>query len=214
MPPDTAKQQKTLELYASLMEEIKLREASALQVIQGQLALPAPLGHEYCYLQIRMIIETIALGCLVMHGDIPATQSNKFQKEFSADAIMKMLDPLHPGFYPQTVHMTTTVNAEGKRYHHIEFLPDDLVPRNVLVKYYARCGDVLHRGSVKKLHKTGNADTADLHEAKGILSCIRKMLEQHLIAMFSPDVKFVCILSDPMAGGKTTAAIGLSSPLD
>src|SRR5258706_5208731 len=108
MPPDPNKQRKTLELYASLMEEVKLREASAWKVIRGELDLPPPLGREYCFLQVRMMIETMALGCLVVHGDIPATQSNKFLGAYSADQIMKMLEFLHPGFYPEPVHMTTT----------------------------------------------------------------------------------------------------------
>lgn len=212
MTLNLTKQQKTLELYVSLMEEVKLREASVWKVIAGELALSRPFGREYSFLQVRMIIETIALGCLVMHGDIPATQSNKFLGAYSADQIMKMLDNLHPGFYPQPVHMTTTVLTKGTKHHHLEFLPNDFLPMKTLQKHYARCGDVLHRGSVKNLHKISLADASDLEEPTSMLADIRKLLDRHTIALFSPDAKFVCLLSDPLAAGKATAALGLSAP--
>jgi hypothetical protein len=207
------KQRKTLELYASLMEEVKLRESSAWNVIHGELNLPPPLGREYCFLQVRMIIETMALGCLVVHGDIPDTQTNKFLGAYSADQIMKMLEGLHPGFYPEPVQMTTGTMADGKKHHHLEILTNEYLLKKTLVRYYARCGDVLHRGTVKKLQKASSVDTSGLDEPKSMLADIRKLLERHVISLFSPDTKFVGLLSDPMAGGRTTAAIGYSAPL-
>jgi hypothetical protein len=213
MPLDPIKQQKALELYASLMEEVKVRELSACKVIDGELDLPAPFGREYCFLQVRMIIETMALGCLVVHGDIPATQTTKFTGAYSADQIMKMLEGLHRGFYPEPVQMTTSTMANGKKQHHLEFLTNPL-PKKKLIKHYAQCGDVLHRGTVKKLQKGSSADTSNLDEPRRMLGDIRKLLEQHSISLFSPDIKFVCLLSDPVAGGKTTAAIGYSSSQD
>ena len=212
MALDLIKQRKALELYASLMEEVKLRESSAWNVIHGELDLPPPLGREYCFLQVRMIIETMALGCLVVHGDIPDTQTNKFLGAYSADQIMKMLDGLHPGFYPEPVRMITRNITDGTKHHHLEILPNEFLPKSALVKYYARCGDVLHRGTVKRLQKARSVDTSDLDEPKSMLVGTRKLLEQHVISLFSPDTKFVCLLSDPMAGGRTTAAIGYSSP--
>lgn len=209
MTPDPIKQQKALEVYASLMEEVKVRELSARKVIDGDLELPATLGREYCFLQVRMIIETIALGCLVVHGDIPATQTTKFAGAYSADHIMKMLEGLHRGFYPEPVQMTTSAMANGIKHHHLEFLANPL-PKKQMEKHYARCGDVLHRGTVKKLQKGSRTETLDLNEPNGMLTDIRKLLEQHSMSLFFPNIKFVCLLSDPMAGGKTTAAIGYS----
>ena len=196
------------------MEEVKLREASVWKVIAGELDLPPPFAREYCFLQIRMIIETMALGCLVVHGDIPATQSNKYLGEFSADQIMKMLEALHPGFYPEPVHMITTPLPGGNRRHHLEFLANDSLPKEKLQKHYARCGGVLHRGNVKNLHKTSGVMASDLDEPKSMLVSIRKLLEKHAIALFMPDTKFVCLLSDPLAGGRTSAAIGVSGQAD
>lgn len=208
MTQDIAKQ-KTLDMYASLMEEVKLREATVWKVIAGEITLPHPCAREYCFLQIRMIIETMALGCLLVHGEIPATQSNKHLSQYSADQIMKLLGSLHPEFYPEPVLLTTTVLFSGKKQHHLEPQVNDFLPKKTLLKHYARCGDVLHRGSVKNLLKESGVQS-DLDEPKNMLIGIRKLLERHLIALFQPDTKFVCLLSDPEAGGKTTAAIGSS----
>ena len=41
MAQDIAKQ-KTLDMYASLMEEVKLREATVWEVIAGEITLPHP----------------------------------------------------------------------------------------------------------------------------------------------------------------------------
>ncbi|MGE3580605.1 MAG: hypothetical protein AB7J28_04280, partial [Hyphomonadaceae bacterium] len=65
-----------LNVYASLMEEIKYRHRAlnlaAANKIEG---LGPLLCEEFCYLQLRMICELLALGCLVAHDDIPAVGS-------------------------------------------------------------------------------------------------------------------------------------------
>ncbi|MGA7124937.1 MAG: hypothetical protein WBZ19_01415, partial [Chthoniobacterales bacterium] len=96
----TKQQQDASILYANLLEEAKIRIASIEAVISGRAGLPAPLVREYSYLQLRILCELIALGCLTAHGDIKATQAPKLQKEYAADVIIKRLENLHPNFYP------------------------------------------------------------------------------------------------------------------
>jgi hypothetical protein len=78
-------------LYADLLEEAKIRIASIDAAISGRAGLSAPLVREYSYLQLRMLCELIALGCLTAHGEIKATQAPKLQKEYAADKIIKRL---------------------------------------------------------------------------------------------------------------------------
>ena len=56
--------QTTFDMYASLMEEVKLREAMVCKFIAGEFTLLHRCAREYCFLQIRMIIEMMSLGCL------------------------------------------------------------------------------------------------------------------------------------------------------
>lgn len=67
----------------------------------GLTGLPSFAVRDFGFLQLRMICEDIALGCLVAHGDITESNRRKFAREHSADRIMSMLHDLHPNFYPQ-----------------------------------------------------------------------------------------------------------------
>jgi hypothetical protein len=58
-------------LYANLMEEIKIRTGAIDIGTSGQLPLMAPLVTEFCFLQLRMICELIALGCKIARNSDP-----------------------------------------------------------------------------------------------------------------------------------------------
>ncbi len=91
--------EKALPAYAELMAEIKLRTEAIDVVLGRQVPLRAKIAEELCYLQLRMICETIAIGCLLVHGDISAKKSD-LMKSYKADWIIKQLTELHPRFYP------------------------------------------------------------------------------------------------------------------
>ena len=57
-------------IYANLMDEAKTRIDSIERAISGQFNLHPMLIQEFCYLQLRLLCEGIALGCVVSHGDI------------------------------------------------------------------------------------------------------------------------------------------------
>jgi hypothetical protein len=87
-----------MKAYANLMEEAKLRFACIDAAMSGTTRLPSAIAREFCFLQLRMLCEVTALGCLIAHGDIK--QINKLRKEWSAATIMEKLEELHPSFYP------------------------------------------------------------------------------------------------------------------
>jgi hypothetical protein len=81
----------------------------------GRIAVP--LLREYGFLQLRMLCELIALGCLVAHGDIEETKAPVLQNEYKAGVIVKRLErlirisiPLQGNQYlvPATFTWTTT----------------------------------------------------------------------------------------------------------
>ena len=87
-------------LYANLMDEAKARIDCIDRALRGQTGFPNPIVREFCYLQLRMLSELIALSCLVAHGDIAAKYSKRLGKAWSADDIIDQLTKLHPEFYP------------------------------------------------------------------------------------------------------------------
>ncbi len=102
------------ELYCDLMVEIRGRAASIKAATSGKLGIPPALIREFGYLQIRMMCELIGLACLVAHGDIPATQSQRLGQEYDPTKILRRLDDLHAEFYPVPV----TFHRTEKGFEH------------------------------------------------------------------------------------------------
>ena len=84
--PATKEQMASIQLYADLLGEAKIRIGIINHFITGKAELPGPLIRQSAFLQLRMLCELIALGCLVAHGDI--TRRTKLRKEWSAYRII------------------------------------------------------------------------------------------------------------------------------
>ena|SRR5215207_2390430 len=148
----TKQQLEAMKTYAGIMEEVKIRLSSVQMAASGAFGVPSPLVKEYGFLQIRMTCELIALGCLVAHGDLTATQSRRFQTEYSAGKIMAQLSELHPGFFPRP---TVPVRIPGG--FHLEDAPPGCMTKDEFIALYGKCGEHLHRGSIKKADAAANA---------------------------------------------------------
>jgi hypothetical protein len=141
----------TMTLYANLMQEVKVRLEAINVGLTGQTNLPSPIARETCYLQLRMICELIALGCLVAHGDISAIKLEKFRKEWSAEKIINALSALHPDFYPRPVIQKKSEEL-GVNWH-FDSVASGFLTKAELLELYGKCGDILHRGRLKNLLK-------------------------------------------------------------
>ena len=141
----TPKQRALLDFYAHLMEEAKARLSCIDMALAGRTGLPGPAVHEFCYLQLRMLCEVIALGRLTAHGDI--TPSKRLHKEYAADKIVSKLEKLHPNFYP----VACTQNKRGPDEYDAVLLDDGYLTKPELLQLYRKCGDFLHRGSLRKV---------------------------------------------------------------
>jgi len=134
------------------MEELKQRHAAVSKVLTDaksrQFSLSPSMSRELCYLQLRMICELIALGCLLVHGDIPATRTKRMQKAYAADWIIKRLSELHPSFYP--IPSVQILDPAGNVVS-VEPISKPYLTKVDLISLYAECGGVLHRGTLKDI---------------------------------------------------------------
>ncbi len=192
MPIPVIHQSTVLSSYCKLMEELKLRHAIVLDVVEnaknGRFVLsPAILG-ELCFLQLRMICELIALGCLIIHGDIPAARTNKMTKAYQADWIISRLEQLHPSFYPQPCEQSL-----DKQGNVIELKPvtEPYLTKTDLLKLHASCGLKLHRGSLKTVM---DARSFDLAQVASWLAKIATLLNQHQIPSIDDNHVVVIIM--------------------
>ncbi len=136
--------EKSLGIYATFMEEIKLR-TDAIDTVYGfcqeKKLDPRPTA-EFGYLQLRMICELIALGCIAAHNDIPATKAKVLLKAWSATDIMSRLENLHSDFYPRPhTQAPSTWTADGKVMRQVQAVTEGYLTKADLKTLNGECGD-------------------------------------------------------------------------
>ncbi len=183
----TKKQNDAMRLYAAIMEEVKIRVAWIDLAYSGKTGLHPHAVREFCFLQLRMLCELIALGCLAAHGDITAAQTSKLRKEYAADRIVAALEALHPTFYPKPVKQVLV----RPHFFNMENVTSGYLTKEELMILYTRAGAVLHRGSIKKLLKPVMPHQTDFQDILNWTVKLQMLLNQHLVALFDGKIIFV-----------------------
>jgi hypothetical protein len=189
MPVPTKEDEHIAHLYGNVMEEIALRMDSISR--SGGMGLLSPMVQEFCFLQLRYICELIALGCLVAHGDIGATKSKTIQKLWTPSDIFQKLNELHPDFYP----FPTEVRPHGEKPTELFLLKEgDFLSKKELTELFGKCGDILHKGNIKKLLSPKPPIQANFPEVSKWANKVVRLLGMHTIARLS-GVPMICNIS-------------------
>jgi hypothetical protein len=191
--------------YSSIMEEAKLRALSINTITGSSVGLPLPLLREYGFLQLRMLCELIALGCLVAHGDIEGTKAAVLQKEYKAGVIVKRLEKLHPNFYPSP---RKPIFSPGRV--HLDDYDREFLTKGELLTLYGRCGDVLHRGNLRDLLDPKNQPPSDFWDIQDWGQKILNLLSVHLISRVGGNFHFIVALEAPQTGGNVLVSVAES----
>jgi hypothetical protein len=133
-----------LEDYCKLMESIKARTDVMLKFVQNPSLLPALYVAEIHQLQIRMICETLAIACLLVHGDVEGARSGRLATAYQADLIMNGLEKLHPRFYPRPIQQT----VRGGLVVAIDGAEGGFMTKEKLLRSYRATGEFLHVGDL------------------------------------------------------------------
>lgn len=192
-------------MYASIMSEAKFRALSINTLTGSDNALPTQLQREYCFLQLRMLCELITLGCLVAHGDIEETKSSPLQKAFHAGDIVKRLEKLHPNFYPSPRNLI--FNSD---HVHLDVYDREFLTKGELITLYGKCGDALHRGSLRQLLRPEEPTPADFRDIQEWGQKILNLLSVHLISRIGGNFHFVVALESPQTGGNVLVSLAES----
>jgi hypothetical protein len=161
--------------YQFLMWEIKQRTKIIRRLVNAEIGpLPAKVLEEFCYLQLRMICEVIALACLVIHGDLKPKAD--LLKTYKADWIMSELGKLHPKFYPRPLE---GLRPKGSGMEMIYRDPSEYLTKDELRDLWSReSGTVLHRGNVKNVLKDRPPQIAKI---VNWIQKVIKMVEAHTL---------------------------------
>jgi hypothetical protein len=177
-------------LYASLLGELKVRLLWIDHTLSGEIGLHGQVAEEFCFLQLRLVAELIAIASLVAHGDIEATRSAKLQKAYEADRILNALEKLHPDFYPRpAVH---TMLGPGR--HHFDWFEGPSLAKPDLVALWRRCGGILHKGGLAALVVPGQRTDFNRDEVEGTVLRIRNLLSTHAIRGFDERSYSICLM--------------------
>ena len=187
----TPKQTETISIYRALMSEARYRIEAFNQILTGGTGLAEALVMELCFLQLRMLCETIALASVVIHEDISEIAMNKkLATEWHAEKIIDALEKLHPHFFPQAVEY---------RDKHIQGgVKPNAITKDELINLYAKCGDMLHRGTAKKIsnYKTTKGKQFNVPEITNWVQKIEDLLGIHIIVSFQGTMIIMCSLRD------------------
>ena len=181
-------------MYVDLMEEARLRIEALNFAIMARETWNHRLLQEFCYLQLRILCEQIAIGCLIAHGEI---KNNKALKAWRVPDIMKALENLDENYFPTGIVLT----SDGKSADAV--LNTNLqITKVELSKLWEKSGQLLHRGtalSVMQSHNkvlNVNLDIVILWAQK-----ISNLLSQHTIPTADKRYILIAALSSGEHGG-------------
>jgi hypothetical protein len=172
-----------IDLYRILMFEARQRIEAINFILAGGTRLSEGIVRELCYLQLRMLCETIALGCLVAHGDIVESQIRNFEKEWHAEKILEKLEKLNPDFFPQQM----VFGGSGIMKSITANTNPNALKKDELPQLYKKCGGFLHRGTLKKITRSNPLTDGRLN-VPDIVNWTQKvedLLGSHLIPLYA-----------------------------
>ena len=186
----------SLAQYANIIDEIKQRIIAIEHVRTGQAGLHPQLSKEFCFLQLRLICELIALCCLTAHGDLGRVELGDLKKQYSADKIIQKLGALKPDFYPIPY---TQIQQAPNAFHITDSKFQHLTKADLLL-LYGRCGEVVHRGSIKRLTSKKISEHTQLPVVAEWINKIVALLGQHRISLLHQQAQLLCYLNDAKDG--------------
>jgi hypothetical protein len=164
--------------YLRLMHELAIRMDLVAHACNGNLNLSPPYAREYCYLQFRRICELVALGCLQLHGDLPAARSSAAKKEWNAERIMRLLQKNHPHSFPQS--LTRTKTTDGWQLE-ANSKPNALTFTEFKA-LYSKCGEILHRGTIRTIEAEGPIGKPEYDQVIHWSRKLVDLLNEHVVA--------------------------------
>lgn len=169
-----------IDRYIACMRKIKMR----VEIIKPFLAKTVSTGHpltdaEFVCLQIRKVLELIALSSLCAHREKYEEVEKEFHTHWKAVKILKKIEKFNPNFYP--VPYNEKINPGTGRVGAAEKKTAGFLTRSEFETAMNRCGEFLHSSNpysfkpvdLEKLRKT----------CRGWIEQIIELLSTHIIQM-------------------------------
>lgn len=177
-------------LYLKNMQEIKWRVEAIDEIYLGKKTTRFfTTNTEFCVLQIRKILELIALSALVSDAEIYKEKLGKIETMWNAHLILQDIKRVHPDFYPQPIRV------DEKDEHRWVNIKDEYLTKDRFEKVYEKCGKMLHEFSPFVDEKTKQ------HEYQQTWDCIPQwrrwivtLLNTHIVRLYNQTELFYIIM--------------------
>lgn len=149
---------------------------------------------EFCVLQIRKILELIALSALVSDVDVYREKLDNIEKMWNARLILREIEKIHPNFYPQPVYIDP-----NNKYNIID-IKEDYLTKDLFIKIYEKCGKILHQApsflNAKDIEFEYKQVWNNISEWRRL---IIRLLNTHIVKLYNSDL-FYFIMADRETG--------------
>jgi hypothetical protein len=167
------------ELYASFMSEAKIRLVAVHRIIQSLRPSANPpyeafVDAESAILQLRFLCELVALASLAAHSGVGLNSS--LLKGYHAGNIFRDLTRLNVHCFPKSVN-PFAIGPELRLT-----VRQNSLDKSGLESIYNGCGDLLHRGGLKKA-LGGQVRNYDMSTVNRWAKQINDLLQYHTIAI-------------------------------
>ncbi|GEA02979.1 hypothetical protein KUL17_18760 [Alteromonas sp. KUL17] len=188
--------QQYINKYAECMEEIKKRTEVIRAFLDGRCnALYKQTTAESICLQVRKILELIALASLVANKEEYAKVRANFSKDWHAKRILKSVEEINPKFYPSP--STQIIDKVTGKVLEVKAIKSGFLTRKDFENIYDRCGGLLHA-------QNPFAATKDIDNFLKIvpswLEKIKTLLNHHQAQLVQDDLQFWVVMQSKTEG--------------
>ena len=130
--------------YCDCMEEVKRRTLTVTTLLAGDWTTPFRATNvEFMCLQVRKILELVALASITANKEEYAKQRAKFDRDWHAERILRDLEKVNPRFYPEP-GVQVVDESTGKVTDLRNREENDWLTQDQFVAVYNRCSEMLH----------------------------------------------------------------------
>lgn len=178
------------------MEEIKRRTEVIRAFLEGRCnTLYKQTTAESICLQVRKILELIALASLVANKDEYAKNRANFAKDWHAKRILQSIEEINPSFYPSP--STQVIDKVTGKVLEVKAVKSGFLTRKDFENIYDRCGGLLHAQNPFAASK----DIDNLMKVvPSWMEKIKTLLNHHQAQLVQEDLQFWVVMQSKMDG--------------
>lgn len=174
-------------LYANSMSRISQRVGLVQRVLGRQCDLGSEaFDTELVYLQFRKILEEIAFSSLAANKTEYAALHANFSKHWKAEKILKELEKLNLGFYPDALEAPTS----SRGFHHFDRLSSGFLTREEFGDLYDISSQILH---TRNPYSLDDPVIQARYSGDQWVSRIQRLLSWHSVQLLSGEILVVNI---------------------